>query len=166
MASYSSKKLRSGLDQHTAADRTISTAEEGTAGNGPSPVGPLEGVAAAAHGDELNPQAAVRVNRVPGLALSQRKLRALEEEENNLDSSMGIGPVSHRSLASSGSAAVTEGAAVSQKTIREAHMSGNSFGSSGRLVPRKCCMIVCSRKVRLLVKMCVLDHSKCRIYCS
>ena len=166
MANYSSKKLRSGLDQHTAADRTISTAKEGTAGNGPSSVGPLEGIPAAAHGDELHPQASVRVNQVPGLALSQRKLRALEEEENNLDSSMGIGPVSHRSLASSGSAAATEGAAVSQKTIREAHMSGKSFGSSGRLVPRICCMIIYSRKVRLLVKMDFLGPLKCKRYCS
>lgn len=126
MANFSSKRLRSGLDQHQAAGRTASAAEEGAAGNGPSPVGPQQGNA---HRDELNPQASVHGTREAWPRSSQRNLEAGEEEEekDNLDSSMGIGPVSHRSLAGSGLAA----AAVSQKSLRAAHMSGKSFGSSG-----------------------------------
>lgn len=83
---------------------------------------------AAHHRDELNPQASVNGTRE---AWPRNPEAGEEEEENNLDSSMGIGPVSHRSLASSGLAAASDAAAVSQKSLRAGHMSGKSFGSSG-----------------------------------
>ena len=162
MASYSSKKLRSGLDQHKAADRTASVAEERAVRNGPSPVGPLESKSAGAHGDELNPQASVSGNQEAGPALSQGQQEVLEEEEeNNLNSSMGIGPVSHRSLASSGSAAATEGAAVLQKTFRAAHISGKSFGSSGRQADVKGMLRNHLQLTNRLfgLEMCCLGHS-------
>ncbi|KAL8967025.1 MAG: hypothetical protein Q9197_005665, partial [Variospora fuerteventurae] len=120
LANFSSKRLRSGLHQHQAAGGTASAAEEGAAGNGPSPVGSQQG---ATHRDELNPRTSVNGTREAWPRSSQRDPEAgeEEEEENNLDSSMGIGPVSHRSLASSGLAAATDAAAVSQKSLRAAH---------------------------------------------
>ena len=124
---YSSKKLRTGLKQHTAAGKTVSDAEEGAAANGPSPVGPLEG------GNTANPQTAVNGTRQTDTK-SERNLEELQGHNLELDSSMGNGPVSHRSLASNGSAAAAkEGAIVSHKNLGASHFSGRSFGSSGRV---------------------------------
>ena len=99
--------------------------EQGT-GNSPSPVGPLEGNLARDDAD------------LPGTLSGDKEIGmvsqgAAAEQENNLDSSMGIGPVSFRSLASSGSAVASEAAPVSGRTLSGNVLSGKSFGSSGRV---------------------------------
>ena len=103
LAKYSSKKLRTGLTQDSAAKGPGTDLEQG---NGPSPEGPL----------------------TTNLPVENRALahRDKEEHESNLDSSMGIGPVSHRSLASHGSGLGSEAAVASRKAF-----SAKSFGSSG-----------------------------------
>lgn len=125
MGKYSSKKLRTGLKQHTAAGKTASDVEEGGAGNGPSPVGPLEGNPAR---NTANLQANVNGGSHDDVTTG-RDVGELQGHNLELDSSMGNGPVSHRSLASNGSAA----AVVSHKNLGANQLSAKSFGSSGRV---------------------------------
>lgn len=120
MGKYSSKKLRAGPKHNTALGRTVSDAEEGAVANGLSPV---EG-GSARH--EANPEATLNGSR-------QADSEGLQGNKLELDSSMGNGPVSHRSLASSGSAAAREAASASQKTLGGTNFSAKSFGSSGRV---------------------------------
>jgi len=125
LGKYSSKKLRTGLKHSTAADRTVADAKEGAAANGLSPVGPLEGHSPARH------EATVNGSRQAD-GVFERDLEGLQGNKLELDSSMGNGPVSHKSMASVSLAAAREGASVSQKALGATHLSAKSFASSGR----------------------------------
>lgn len=126
LSNFSSKKLRSGVNRNKADKSTKDDTEQGATGNSASPVGPSEDNLAR---DEAN--FPVTLNGDKEIAMVSQRVAA--EQENNLDSSMGIGPVSFKSLASSTSAAASEAAPVSGKTLSGNALSGRSFGSSGRV---------------------------------